>query len=184
MKTLDIFVQNYFSATRTPSLTEFFYVVTSTFDLSLHSFSISLFFAVLIYFRKNIKYSLFFLATLSSGAVIVYFMKVFFNVSRPANALFDVFGQSFPSYHATVSTIFFLLVIYIFSDYFNGFYRKVFNSLCVISIFLVSSSRLYLGVHWFSDVFFGVIIGAVISYLAILIFKNVINVQGGSSVIK
>lgn len=173
MHTLDILVQHYFSTNRTESLTQFFYLLTILFDLTVSFILICLCVAVLIYLVRNLRYAIFFLATLFSGAVAVYLLKMLFNVSRPADAVFTTFGQSFPSYHASLSAIFFILLMYIFDDYWSGISKKVFNFLCILSIFTIAFSRIYLGVHWFSDVFFGVMIGCLISYIAILVFKNV-----------
>lgn len=177
MRTIDILVQNYFSANRTEGLTNFFYIFTTLFDFTIYFIFISLCVAGLIYLVRNIKYAIFFLSTLFVSAVIVYLMKLFFDVARPAGGLFSAFGQSFPSYHATEATVFFVLVMFVFNDYWGRYSKVMFNFLCILAIFLVAISRVYLGVHWFSDVFWGVVLGSVISYIAIFSFKSVIKVQ-------
>ena len=172
MHAIDIFVQSYFSLTRTPLLTEFFYLLTILFDFSLPFILVTLCVATLIYIVRGYRYTLLFLLTLISGGAIVYFLKIFFNVARPTGGVIQVLGQSFPSGHATIATIFFIMLVYIFDDYLDGLRKIAFNIFCLAFIFLVSFSRVYLGVHWLSDVIGGIILGFCISYLATSLFKR------------
>ena len=176
MNLVDIFVQNYFSTGRTPFVTESMYIISRFFDVtdvaSMSRFVvIILCITILIYLVRDIKYGLLFVSTLFCGAVTTYFLKIFFDITRPLDGVIIALGQSFPSYHATVATIFFVILMYIFDDYFSGTKRTVFNSLCVVGILLVSTSRVYLGVHWFSDVIGGIVLGVFISYLSVKIFE-------------
>ncbi|MCX6702102.1 MAG: phosphatase PAP2 family protein [Candidatus Zambryskibacteria bacterium] len=171
MNSIDIFVQNYFSTIRAPFLTEFMYILTSLFDVSFSFFAVVFCVALLIYIVRNLKYSLLFTVAIFFSGAFVYFLKLFFNVARPINPVITAFGQSFPSYHATVATVFFIMLMYIFDDYFSSIKRKTFNFICIVSIFLIAFSRIYLGVHWLSDVIGGIVFGGIISYISIKIFK-------------
>ena len=173
MNSIDTSIQIFFAGVRTPDLIEFFYLLTVLFDLTIYFVLLVVFVAILIRLVRNSTHAVFFLLTMTTGAVAVYLLKIFFNTSRPLDPVFNAFGQSFPSYHAALSTVFFIMLMYIFDDYFVGVPKKIFHLLCIVAVFLVSFSRIYLGVHWFSDVFFGVLVGGVISYLAILIFRRV-----------
>lgn len=172
MNSLDIFVQQYFLQIRIGSLTEYMYLMTSLFDVSVQSVLICICIVTLIYIIKGRKFALLFGGAMFSQAVIIYLLKNFFDVSRPTGAVMDAFGKSFPSYHATAVTVFFVMLMYIFDNYFKNFGRVVFNTFCIIMVILVASSRLYLGVHWLSDVLAGVILGGIISYFAVLFFKK------------
>lgn len=180
MNFIDTFVQNYFVLNRNEGMTDFMYFVTSIFDVTdvvsfLRFMAIVLCVTTLIYFVRNIKYSFFFISVLFVGAIVVYFLKIFFDVNRPTMAVVSVFGQSFPSYHATVATLFFSMLIYIFDDHLKSTKRKIFNFLCILGIFLVAGSRIYLGVHWVSDIIGGVVLGILILYFSIKIFQFYIN---------
>ena len=183
MHSIDIYVQNYFSLISTSHLTEFMYLLTTLFDFKMPFILVVLAIATLIYLVRNIGYSILFLFTVFSGAVSVYILKQIFNIARPLDGVVATFSSSFPSGHATMVTVFFIMLMYIFDPvvesthyraghYLKSFWRVVFNTFSIAIVILVSLSRLYLGVHWVSDIVFGVVLGAVISYLSIIIFKK------------
>jgi membrane-associated phospholipid phosphatase len=172
MTSIDIFLQNYFSLIRTPFLTEFFYIISVFFDLTSYFVVLSVLVAYLVYLVRGIRYSFLFLFTLFSGSILVYILKLIFNVNRPPDPIMFAFGKSFPSYHATMATMFFSMLMYIFDDYLSGFYRVLFNIFCVLSIAVVAFSRIYLGVHWFSDVAFGILIGVIISHFTVFLWRR------------
>ena len=173
MNFLDILVNSYISQIRGPHLTQLMFAISGFFDVSVLSVLVTILIAVLIKMIRGKKYAALFLGSIYVSAVLAYLLKLFFNVSRPADAVTLAFGPSFPSYHALVATVFFVILIYIFDDFLRGFWRILFNAVCVFLIFLVAFSRVYLGVHWLSDVSAGILIGSVFSYLAILIFKRI-----------
>ncbi len=168
MHSLDIFIQNYFSLTRTPVLTEYMYVVSIFFDLSFVFVFVVLCIAMLVYLVRGFSYARLFLLPLISGGVIVLLSKYIFNVNRPIDSVITAFGQSFPSYHATMATILFGILMYIFDRFFSKIGRIIFNTLCVFSILTVSFSRIYLGVHWFSDVLGGICLGILVLWVSIV----------------
>lgn len=172
MNRINLLVQDYFVSSRTPELTWFFQALTSFFDFSIIfiiAFSVILFF---IHKVKGVFYSMFFFFNVFITMFVVLLLKMIFNTERPSNPLIDTFGASFPSYHATVSTVFLLTLIYVFKDNIKGFNAKVFHFIVSLLIFLVAISRVYLGVHWFSDVIFGVFLGTIIHHISIHIFKK------------
>ncbi len=90
-------------------------------------------------------------------------LKEFFERVRPCNALADVVtpvgcagGYSFPSNHAVNN---FAAAVFLFRLF--PAYKWIF----IIVATLVSLSRIYLGVHYPSDVIGGAIIGAAFGYL-------------------
>ncbi|MSU45442.1 MAG: phosphatase PAP2 family protein [Candidatus Zambryskibacteria bacterium] len=172
MNAIDIFIQNYFSLDRSEFLVGIMQFVTSLFDASIYFIIIILCVCFLIYRFRNIRYIILFLATLFVGGLAVYFLKMFFDVSRPSEGLVGFFGQSFPSFHATLATIYFVMIMYIFRHQFNGVWQVVLNIFCVVGISVVAFSRVYLGVHWTSDVLTGIFLGLLISYISIKIFKK------------
>ncbi len=171
MHSVDLFVQHYMSTIRLSQLVEYMYLLTIMFDVSAASVLVSCATAFLVYLFRGVRFATLFLCTMLAGAVIVLVLKNTFNVARPTGAVFDTFGQSFPSYHAAIATIFFVMLMFVFDTYFKKFGRIVFNAFCIVSIILVGASRLYLGVHWLSDVVGGIMLGCIISFISIRTFR-------------
>lgn len=171
MNSIDIFVQNYFSLVHTLVLTKFMLIMTNLFEV-VPLVLITFFIAILIYYKKGLRDDLLFIISLGMGEVFVFVFKNFFDISRPLNGLVVETSKSFPSGHATAVTIFFVMLMYLFAKDMNKVWRTVFVVFCVLMITLVSVSRLYLGVHWLSDVLGGVALGLFVSYISVAIFNK------------
>lgn len=105
-----------------------------------------------------------------AGELLVYLFKLLFARPRPESPfihlVMDLHG--FPSAHAFVALVFYGLLVYMLLDSLNNlekrFYLVVGGSLLTL---LIGFSRLYLGVHWFSDVLGGYALAA--AWLSLLI---------------
>ncbi len=127
--------------------------------------------------KKQHSHILLVIAALGGGALLDYIFKLIIARPRPLNGLvsavlpLDKF--SFPSGHATLATIFFLLVIYGFHKHFKQTWlRWTFSFVNILLIAFIGFSRLYIGVHWFSDVIAGFILGGLWFYILISIFHH------------
>lgn len=171
MNKINLFIQDYFVSSRTPDVTNFFNIITSFFDFSLLFLLLVVVVSIFIIKLKKVGSLYLFLGSLLSSMTVVYFLKYFFNTERPTDSVVNTFGASFPSYHATISTVFFTTIYYIFKDQLQGHTKNIFGIFSFLMIFLVALSRVYLGAHWISDVFFGVILGLVITHVSIHFYR-------------
>lgn len=116
---------------------------------------------------------------MSINLFIAYMFSVLFkNVfrrERPLEMLVDKpFDFSFPSGHTICSIVFYGFLIYVVSKLVkNVNIRRLINFFLVIIIVLVPFSRVYLGVHFLTDVLAGVILGIV----CLLSFINYVKIK-------
>ena len=104
-----------------------------------------------------------------TGAVL-FFLKEVVARARPPAALqaYAETGFSFPSGHATMSLAFYGFLAYLAYGIFPaGRYRVAAGVIAGGLIWLIGFSRVYLGVHYPSDVAAGFIIAAVFLWLAV-----------------
>ncbi|MHC2105852.1 phosphatase PAP2 family protein [Methylobacterium sp. CM6246] len=109
------------------------------------------------------RISLFVLAAVGSGELISTVLKLFYQRPRPDLVPhgMEVFTASFPSGHATMSAIAYLTLATLIARLDrNRSAKALVLGLGVGLTLLVGLSRIYLGVHWPSDVLAGWCIGA------------------------
>ena len=153
---------------RTPLLTKIFLIITN-----LGSPYVLILLTLLSFLLKNKKLS--FIITGNLGLITIINQVLKFIVKRPRPS--DLFlivetGYSFPSGHSMVSLSFYGLLIYFIYKYFKNKKLKIFFiTLLSLIIVLIGVSRVYLGVHFVSDVISGFLLS--LSYL--IIFIKVIN---------
>lgn len=123
---------------------------------------------IFIIFIKNKKYCSFIILNLGLVTLINQGLKILIRRLRPDYALVDEFGFSFPSGHAMVSLAFYGLIIYLLNKNIQNNKLKI-SIIIVLNILIIGIglSRVYLGVHYFSDVLAGFFLA--IFYLIVLL---------------
>lgn len=168
--TIDLEVNAYFASLTTPFLTSFFTIITHTGSVAV-MLSLS---GILIWFlatKKRINEAILVATCMTVGPGLGYLIKHIVERPRPEVQLIFEDGFSFPSGHALVAIIFFALLIYLFNRKFSrASSRGLFVVVNILMIVLISLSRLYLGVHWFSD-----IVGSYMLGLAVVLTMIVLN---------
>ena len=155
----------------TPTLTSLMLGATHLGGVvSLSILSIALFIFLLRKHRWYYAALLFF--GLGGGGLIEFTTKWLIHRPRPAMQLIPETGYSFPSAHATIATIFFTILLYAFRDDIKNRVLLYLYYAANISLFLIIGfSRVYLGVHWVSDVIAGFALGLFWLTLLILGFR-------------
>lgn len=113
-----------------------------------------------------------------SGVAVYKPMKHLFLRARPDVSLHLVEqgGYSFPSGHSVSSVIVYGLLLYLIRKHCkNEKLKNVLSVICSVLMLLIGPSRLYVSVHWASDVLCGMLIGAGILMIAILILERIYN---------
>lgn len=157
-----------------PGLTRFMEFMTL---LGKHTLLIPLNFLLLAFFiYKNHKWFAIRIAVLSLSSVLLSFaLKFYFQRERPTYQLIgDIRGYSFPSGHALISVVFYGLFIYIaWHEVKQTWLKWILMILLTLLILTISFSRIYLRVHYASDVIAGLSVGFIWLVLSLRIIHKV-----------
>jgi undecaprenyl-diphosphatase len=132
--------------------------------LGSHQFLIPANLTLIGYFlliRKHKWHSIKIPAIAISSLVLMFVLKRLFNRPRPdIPLLYEAKGLSFPSGHALMSVTFYGLLIYIvFKTYRDKDWKWIIISLLILLILIIGFTRVYLRVHYTTDVIAGYCIG-------------------------
>lgn len=149
----DSVVYNFLVNNRNEVLNNFFKIITQ-FGSAIVLIIITI---LCVIFIRDKKYKILVPANLVTIAIINIVLKNFFLRPRPNELrLIEETGYSFPSGHAMASTAFYGLLIYIVHEKVEN--KILRNTICImlgLLILLISISRIYVGVHYTSDVIAG-----------------------------
>ncbi|GHA67023.1 phosphatase PAP2 family protein [Pontibacter akesuensis] len=134
--------------------------------------------AVLLARKKWVALFAFWLPLAGTGLSVRY-GKTFISRERPADvAYYAVEHFSFPSGHSTTAIVLFGMIAFLLYRHFHKpWLRKLSVALAVILTLLVCFSRIYLGVHYLSDVLAGLLLGGAwllvgISVMEVLLYRR------------
>jgi membrane-associated phospholipid phosphatase len=149
--------------TRSSGATTFFTMMTvigTPVGLTIVMLLVSVYLLV----KKHWRWVAYLFVTGGVGGLLNLWLKSMFARARPelAEALRSAHGYSFPSGHAMGSTIVFGALSYLAFRIFHTWNRRAaalaFTTSMVVAI---AASRIYLGVHWISDIGAGISAGVV-----------------------
>ncbi len=169
---LDLAVQKAFFSLRGPLLNPLVIAVTHLSD----TVTIVAFCAILLILPNRKKYGLPVSLASLGGLAIYKPMKHIFLRARPDAALHLVKqgGFSFPSGHSVTSVIFYGVLIYLLNRHCkNDKLRKVLTVICGFLALAIGPSRIYVGVHWPTDVLAGWCIGGAVLMVSICILERI-----------
>ena len=136
--------------------------------------------SLLSFLIKNKKYSFCICFNLSFVAFLNFILKNIVERSRPIeNQLVSVSGYSFPSGHSMVSMAFYGFIIYLVYKFVkNKTIKYLVIFLLSVLIIMIGFSRVYLGVHYTSDVVAGLLISLSYSIIYIKVINRFILKNG------
>lgn len=166
---LDELVYNFLVEIRTPFLNNFFRFIT----LFGNGIPIVCILIGCVIFLKNNKDRFYLVINVGVSALLNFILKSIFLRERPnILRIIEEDGYSFPSGHAMVSTAFYGFLIYlVYKKINNVLIRNIICILLSVLIFLIMLSRIYLGVHYTTDV----IAGFCFSIFYLMIFIKIVN---------
>lgn len=174
---VDVWINAKMALLWNPILNKAMIVITNIVSPS-SLFVLSLILFGLLVYKKKWYCSFLLLFSMVGGVVFELLTKPIIHRTRPENALIEVSGYSFPSGHATMAIIFFSLLLYSFKDDIkNKALKYIFISGNIILFLIIGLSRVYLNVHWFSDILAGFSLGLFLLTLLMLVFRTIIQIS-------
>ena len=170
---VDLTVQQWFLGIRNGFLNVAVTLLTHTTD----TITIVILCALLILspIPGRMKYGLPVTLTALGDMAVYKTMKHIFLRQRPdvMYHLVEQGGYSFPSGHSATSVAVYGLLFYLIRKYCkNSLAKNVLSGICLFLAVGVGPSRLYVGVHWFTDVLAGWCIGGIAALTAIVILEK------------
>lgn len=162
----DFKISNLFFHSKNNKLITFFTFVTSIGNAGVIIFSLFIF----SLFLKRKKYIIPLYISVSITTLITYLLKEMFKRPRPELNLYINQGFSFPSGHSSIIVAIYGFLIYFFLKNLKTTKNKIISTIiCLFLIFSVAFSRLYLNVHYLSDVITGLLLGMTVLIFSIFI---------------
>ena len=173
LASLDLNIVYALSTVRTPVGVSMFSLIT---DLggAVVVVPVALFVCAILWYRKELPCAIGLIAAVLGGEVVKDGIKELVMRPRPPVALHAVIenGWSFPSGHTTAAVALYGFLVYATWKFAPAQWRMPLTVLFSAIILSVGFSRMYLGVHYPSDVVGGFAVGALFLWLGILLTKR------------
>ncbi|MEK7123546.1 MAG: phosphatase PAP2 family protein [Patescibacteria group bacterium] len=169
----DRLILNYIQSFQSPFLTPVFLALTFLGDKFFVVAAVLSAAAVLFYFKFK-REALFIIAATAGSQILSFLFKNLIARPRPfINTLAEADGFSFPSGHSIAAVAFYGALAWVLLEFFDKKWKKSLT-IGVVSVFimLIGLSRIYLGVHWPSDVLGSFALGAAWLIFVIFVFKK------------
>lgn len=128
----------------------------------------------LLLWKKHRAQAVLFVAVLGGTGILNQVLKFIFKRERPDfNRLIDIGGYSFPSGHTMIAFSLYTILAYLmWRNLRSTWYRVAITILAVIMIVMIAVSRIYLGVHFPSDIVGGVLASSVWLFASIAMYQR------------
>ena len=134
---------------------------------------ISLIISGVLYFKNYKAQGLLLLGAMGGDAVLVSVLKSLYHVARPTNAIIADYGFSYPSGHCAGVVVFMGVLAYFAWQHWQDIRPRGLIGVGLGALVGgVGFDRVYLGVHWLSDVFGGWLFGAFWLSFVLLAFRH------------
>lgn len=165
MNVFDQAIYNYINSFNSSLLTDILIVITNF----AHAITFIVFTIILIFCIRNRRIGKYIASNLTLVFLLNQILKIIIARPRPyTNSIVEEMGYSFPSAHAMVSFGYYGFLIYlVYKNIENKKIKIPLITLLSLLIIFIGISRIYLGVHYATDVLGGFVIAFI--YLVIFI---------------
>jgi len=154
---MDTYLYDLVSLTINESFTKFVLLFTDIGSI-LFSFIVIIFVSIILYKYNKKKDLKWFLIILLIGNAVSFGFKLLFARSRPDILVLAIEKTySFPSGHTFITTLLYGMILVLLNKYYKK--KTIFNVIYIFLVLSIAYSRIYLGVHYFSDTLGGFLLG-------------------------
>jgi len=163
LRQFDQNISNVFFAIRSPILTEVVKIINAMGSAILLITMALIVIGYLWLVKKSFADSVMLAVAISGAALMNLVLKMVFHRTRPSlPTLAYASGFSFPSGHAMVSFVFYgMLIFLLWNNFGPSKWKYVLTSILAVLTLGIGISRVYLGVHYPSDVIAGFAAGGI-----------------------
>ena len=159
LKNFDLRIINFIQGFESSELTIFYKSITDIAD-TRQSTVLVFVITVVLYLIKYKREAAFLVLTMSTCGIIMSFIKNIFGRQRlETHRLIEVSGLSFPSGHSASATIMYLTLGLIAINLFQKTSKYLILFVSILGILIITTSRIYLGVHYPTDTMAAVCLG-------------------------
>jgi len=168
--TIDHTVNAIMPALHTAILNPLFFYISEVFEPEIFVVWFGILLLLLAYKKKYFEAGFLFFGT-AGGQVVKTIVKHLTSKPRPENPFGIVdFETSFPSGHTTASIFLFFAIYYLVTPYVRASWRPWVQGALIVGMIAVPFSRLFLQVHYFSDVLAGIALGTASFAFTVFVF--------------
>ncbi len=172
---LDTNFYKYINSFQNQKLTNFFKIITLFGGIEIVAPLVML---LLIFIKDKIS-RLIIIITMSTTTIMNPIIKNIFAIERPnINPLIKETNYSFPSGHTMAATAIYGICIYlIYQSKLPKYLKNILIIFLIALIILISLSRIYLGVHNFTDIISGIILSIIVLNITTELIKKYKNIR-------
>lgn len=165
------FLASHVSDINTDVMQVFTFLGTHTFLIPANLMLVAYF----LFIKKHRWYSIKVPVVALSSLLLMFCLKLIFHRDRPLTPLLEAAqGYSFPSGHATMSITFYGLIIFlVWQNKKKAWVKWILTIALVLLINFIGVSRVYLRVHYASDVLAGFCVGLMWLFLSLWILRKI-----------
>ena len=173
---IDQNVLNFFVSNRVEWLTFLMFVITYCGSYMV-VIGLTLLSSASFYIYKHTARILPIFVAVGGSAATTFILKNLIYRPRPLGALYLETDSSFPSGHATVAMALYGFILYTIWKHDKHALKKPFIIFLFVLIALIGISRLYLGVHYISDILAGYTVGFIWLFISAKLHKYLLHRQ-------
>jgi len=171
---IDQIILNFFVNIRAEWLTFLMLIITYSGSYMIVS-GLTLLSIISFYIHKHAARILPLLVSVCGSSITTFILKNIFYRARPIEALYLETDSAFPSGHATIAIALYGFLFYTIWKHDKHYLKKPFIVFLSAIIILIGISRLYLGVHYITDILVGYTVGSIWLFLSIKLHKYLLR---------